>query len=170
MVFISPRATRWLPAAVLAAFLGTTAAAAAQSSPAAGDLPAVDRVEIHQLVARYAHALDEGNDEGRAFAELFTPDGTLVTTTGTMTGRAALARFAAGQRAANAGTATLATNVVLDPAAGGVSGKVYVLVTRTAAADGPGTIAGGGHFEDRYVRTPQGWRFERREFIPSRLR
>ena len=31
-----------------------------------------------------------------------------------------------------------------------------------------GTVSVGGRYEDVYVRTPAGWRFKRREFLPSR--
>jgi hypothetical protein len=32
-----------------------------------------------------------------------------------------------------------------------------------------GAIQGGGHYEDEYVRTRDGWRIGRGTFVPSRL-
>jgi hypothetical protein len=31
----------------------------------------------------------------------------------------------------------------------------------------PSAVGAGGHYEDRYVKTSQGWRIKRREVIPS---
>ena len=33
--------------------------------------------------------------------------------------------------------------------------------------DRPNDVFGGGHYDDVYVKTPDGWRFKRRQFIPS---
>jgi hypothetical protein len=153
--------------------LTTCVAAQSDLAPqkrAFSDLSAADRVEIQQLVARYAHALERGPSDGRAYAELFTPDGSLVNATETITGRARLVAFAANLRTTSGGTQTLSTNVLLEATPGGASGKVYVVTIRPDSSGGPGSILAGGHFEDRYVRTAQGWRFERRQFFPSRLR
>src|SRR5262247_1591953 len=37
-----------------------------------------DRIEIQQLVRKYAWALDGGDNYGYAYADLFTPDGIFV--------------------------------------------------------------------------------------------
>ena len=57
-------------------------------------LSAEDRLEIHELLARFAHALDEG--DGEAFAATFTEDGTFWNGLKTVTGRAALLEMGAG--------------------------------------------------------------------------
>ena len=41
-------------------------------------LTARDRIEINQLAARYAFALDTRADNGMAFADLFAPEGEFV--------------------------------------------------------------------------------------------
>ncbi len=33
----------------------------------------------------------------------------------------------------------------------------------------PGIVQGGGHYEDVYVKTRDGWRIKSRTFIPSKL-
>jgi hypothetical protein len=158
-------------ATVLAVACALGAIVMAQATAGSAALSAADRVDIHQLVARYAHSL-EGADGGggQAFAALFTPDGTLVDGAETVTGHAGLAAFAAGRRALAAGTTTLATNVVIESAPRGAAGTVYVMVTQPFAAEGRPAIVRGGRFEDRYVKTAQGWRFARRQFEASRLR
>lgn len=144
--------------------------ARAQTGASLGALTAADRVEIQQLIARYSHILDDGADQGRAFASLFTPDGTLVNAGATISGQTKLAAFAAAFHAANAGASNLATNMLIEPAPGGAAGKVYLVATQTTSPGAAGSIVAGGHFEDRYVKTAQGWRFERRQFFPSQLR
>jgi hypothetical protein len=161
----------WLECVILCAF---TVSLAAQTPDVSASRPfsalsAADRVELQQLIARYSHALDHAPPDGLAFAELFTGDGTLVTATETFTGHPALAAYASRYRAANGGARNLSTNVLIEAVPGGASGKVYVVAVRSDPA-GPGSIIAGGHFEDRYVRTAQGWRFLRRQFFASRLR
>lgn len=53
------------------------------------DIPAEDRLAIQDLVARYAWALDTGDDE--AYAQLFTPDGVFIERGQPFAGREALA-------------------------------------------------------------------------------
>jgi SnoaL-like domain len=48
------------------------------ATPPSGQAPAftaADYIEIQQLVARYAYALDTQGGSGSAYADLFTPDG-----------------------------------------------------------------------------------------------
>src|SRR5579862_9018016 len=64
----------------LAGPLGAAQKTAAAKSADRAALAAMDYVEIEQLVARYAYALDTAADRGQAFARLFTPDGVLRVT------------------------------------------------------------------------------------------
>ena len=63
----------------------------AQQKPNAPTLTAGDYVEIQQLVARYAYAVDTHAENGYAYADLFAPDGVFG---GKTTGREALAELA----------------------------------------------------------------------------
>ena len=60
------------------------------------------------------------------------------------------------------------TNIVIEPTADGATGKQYLVVLDIGAAGTPSTIFLGGHYEDVYSKTDAGWKFKRREFIPSR--
>ena len=62
------------PAAASAAPVAGTAAAASPAS----SLSAGDTIEIQQLIARSAYALDTAADRGAAYAQLFTTDGAFI--------------------------------------------------------------------------------------------
>src|SRR5262249_47705895 len=82
------------PAAPATQVARTAAAAAAVSSLSPGD-----SIEIQQLIARSAYALDTAADRGAAYAQLFTTDGALISKTTQPTeikGRPQLAAFAVG--------------------------------------------------------------------------
>jgi hypothetical protein len=140
----------------------------AQTSKAAM-LTAADYLEIQQLVARYSYALDMHGGDGSAFAALFAPDGNL----GTLArGTAQLTAFAAQTNKDRSGpgfTRHFVTNVVIKPAPGGATGRSY-LVTIDGAEDGkPTTMLSGGHYDDVYVKTPQGWRIKSRDYVQSQI-
>ena len=50
----------------------------------------------------------------------------------------------------------------------GATGKVYALVLDLGENGQPNRIIGGGHYEDVYAKTAQGWRIKKRQFIPSK--
>jgi hypothetical protein len=50
------------------------------TSGRAAALSPLDRIQIQQLVRKYAWALDSGDNYGYAYADLFTPDGIFVGT------------------------------------------------------------------------------------------
>jgi hypothetical protein len=56
--------------------VGTANAGQAKKKPMA--LTGVDYAEIQQLSTRYAQAIDSCADDGYAYADLYTPDGTFV--------------------------------------------------------------------------------------------
>jgi hypothetical protein len=59
-------------------------------------------------------------------------------------------------------------NILIEPTADGAIGKQYLVVLDIGSAGAPSTIFLGGHYEDIYSKTDAGWKFKRREFIPSR--
>ena len=128
-----------------------------------------DVLDIQELVARYPYTLDNGGEGGRALAELFTEDGVFVTPQATYSGREALLKMASGHRPGQgpAYARNFATNTLLEPTPDGAKGRVYAVIIAIGENKQPSSVVTGGHFEDTYVKTQQGWRFKRRQFIPN---
>ena len=129
-------------------------------------LAAMDHLEIQQLLARYSFALDTGADNGYMYADLFAPDGEFIRPY--TKGRDNLATLALDQPHGPAYVRHFLANQLIEPTADGAIGKQYLVVIDIGEGQKPSSIFLGGHYEDVYVKTPQGWRFKRREFIPSR--
>jgi len=129
-----------------------------------------DVLDIQQLVARYGYVLDNGAEGGKAYADLFTDDGVFASPQATVTGRDALLKFASGHRPGQGPgyVRNFATNVRVEPTPdGNAKGRVYGVVIAIGENDQPSSVFAGGHFEDVYARTQAGWRFKRRQFVPS---
>ena len=76
-------------------------------------------------------------------------------------------RARASQHARSQSAFHFIVNHVIEPTSEGAVGKEYLLQLRIGEGERPNDIFGGGHYEDIYVRTPDGWRFKRRQFTPS---
>ena len=135
----------------------------------AGQLSAMDYIEIERLVASYGHALDNGYstpDNGDAYSGLYTPDATF----GQSTGHPQLAALGREQPQGPYYVRHYLTNHVIEPFAGQAIGKQYLVVVDVpepeARAKGvPGTVFLGGHYEDVYQRTADGWRIRTRRLF-----
>ena len=142
-----------------------------QTTPKAPTLTAMDYVEIKQLVVRSAYAMDTSADNGYAYADLFTPDGEFVRPSAK--GREQLAALARGGTRGPAYAHQYLMNHIIQPSTEGAVGKQYVveldinddppsrhLNGRTewemVGTKGGEVSATGGHYEDVYVKTPQG--------------
>ena len=131
-------------------------------------LTPLDYVEIKQLVSRYAYAVDTGADNGNVYASLFAPDGAFADRMGRETkGREALAALARRNTRGPQSAFHFIVNHVIEPTSEGAVGKEYLVQLRIGEGERPNDIFGGGHYEDVYVKTPDGWRFKRRQFMPS---
>ena len=136
-----------------------------------GGLSAMDYLEIERLVASYGHALDHGygtTDNGEAYAGLYTGDATF----GQSTGHDQLAALGREQPQGPDYARHYLTNHAIEPFGGQAIGKQYLVVIDlpepAARAKGvPGTIFLGGHYEDFYQRTPEGWRIRTRRLFRS---
>ena len=130
------------------------------------NLTAEDYIEIQQLVYSYPYSLDTAANNGFDYADLFSPDGEFIRPP--TKGRDNLAKLALDQpHGANYVRHYLA-NQVIEPTAEGATGKQYLVVIDVGEAGKPSTLFLGGHYEDVYAKTDAGWKFKRREFIPSR--
>ena len=156
----------------------TTSAAAAPSTPTArterSPLSASDYIDIQQLIARSAYALDTAAGRGDAYAQLFTPDGVFSARTPQsldVKGRAQLAAFASGDltHRGPAYVREYLTNYIVQPSRTGATARVYVVWIEVGENGNPGVVQSGGHYEDEYVKTRDGWRISKRTFVPSKL-
>jgi hypothetical protein len=153
--------------ATLVAMPAGWAIRAQTSKPAT--LTAADYLELQQLVARYSYALDMHGGDGSAFAALFTPDGSLGTQA---KGTAQLAAFAAQTNKDRSGPAFarhFVTNVVIKPAPEGATGRSYLVTLDISESGQPAKMISGGHYDDVYVKTPQGWRIKSRNYVQSEI-
>lgn len=159
--FVSLLLTLVLGTGVLA-----SAVAEAQDAKPSGHLTTLtplDYFEIRQLAARYAHAVDQGADDGYAYADLFAEGATFGQTTGRDNLATLAKRTAKGPQTAW----HFIVNHVIEPTADGAKGKEYLVHLQYGDADKPNVVWGGGHYEDTYVKTADGWRFKTRQFVPS---
>ena len=141
---------------------GAGATGGTRSGPA---LTAEDYIEIQQLVSRYPYALDQNPDEGASYASLFTPDA--VFRQPRTEGRENLARMAARAPHGPRYTRHFLANHVIEATADGAVGRQYLVAVDIGENGQPSSIFLGGHYEDVYARTPEGWRFRTRTFIAS---
>lgn len=142
----------------------------AQSAPT--PLTALDYIEIQQLVAKYARAIDTCSNNGYDYADLFTADGFFQPEQGGKLGN----KFQGRERLAEAsgggsrgcknvgwikqGVKHMYVNHIITASPEGATGTVDMLMI--GLNGDPYKIRHEGYYEDTYVRTPQGWRFKSR--------
>jgi hypothetical protein len=169
--------------------VGLVALKAQQTRPAgpAGvmALTAMDYIQIRQLVNRYGFALDTGSRDGYDYADLFAPDGVFDSRSrGRVQGRDQLAALARGDRKGPLHVNHYIMNHVIEPTADGAVGRQYLInishddnIPQVGPNPNQWDLVGqkrgsldtvGGHYEDVYAKTPQGWRFRYRTLVPSR--
>jgi 3-phenylpropionate/cinnamic acid dioxygenase small subunit len=125
-------------------------------------LTADDYIQIQQLYAAYAHALDTG--QGEKFAATFVEDGEF--TGGRPTGRANEVRTprrgkeALTEMGSRGGTRHFTANLIITPTADGAKGSCYLLLFN--ARNIPATISETAIYDDTLVKTAQGWKFKKR--------
>lgn len=161
-------------ASVVWVVVGGLASCYAGAQPAArsAELTALDYFEIQQLVAKYARYIDTCSNNGYDYADLYAPDGAFVPSfngkPGTpLSGRDRLAQISGGgsNNCKNVGwieqgVRHIYTNHIITPTPEGATGYVDMLMI--GLGGDPNKIEYDGHYEDTYVKTPQGWRFKLR--------
>ena len=170
---------RWWKRAAIAIVAAVIADASAHAGQKTGGgrgsaLTAADYIEIQQLVSRFGYALDTAAERGETFANLFTGDGVFTARTARpfdVRGRAQLAAYANGDLTHRGPdyVRDYVTNHIINPSAAGATGRVYVVWIEVGENGNPGAVQSGGHYEDVYVRTREGWRIKSRTFVPSTL-
>ena len=122
----------------------------------------LDRLEIHDLLARYCTALDTRDWE--RLGEVFTPDGVYeYGTLGSPQGVAAVIAAIRGTIGDLDATQHLVGNLVVDVRGDEATADCY-LISQHIRRDTPGGdhYFLGGRYHDRLVRTPGGWRIAHR--------
>jgi hypothetical protein len=154
------------------ALLLSTVLATPSLAQQAMELTALDYIEIQQLVAKYARAIDTCSNNGYDYADLYTEDGIFLPMVNGRSipgiqGRERLAEVSGGgsNRCRNVGwieqgVRHIYTNHIITPTSEGATGTVDMLMI---GLDGdPNKIAHDGYYEDVYVKTDDGWRFKQR--------
>src|ERR1041385_3539409 len=168
------RRTTWTLAIALGIIVqvGMHAQQRGQAGAPTTTLTALDYIEIQQLVAKYARAIDTCSNNGYDYADLFTSDGIFLpmvngkSITG-IQGREKLADVSGGGSRGcknvgwiEQGVRHIYTNHVITPTADGAKGTVDMLMI--GLGGDPNKIEYDGYYDDVYVKTPQGWRFKSR--------
>ena len=149
-----------------------------------GKLSTQDYIDIQQLASRYAFLIDACTNGGIDFADLFTPDGEFSVSQAwgsagakPIKGRDALISAAGGDGKGNCrdpktlmgfGISHISVNHVITPTPQGAIGKSYLLAIGVGGE--PTTIERQGGYEDVYVKTANGWRFQSRVHVFPNLR
>jgi uncharacterized protein (TIGR02246 family) len=127
------------------------------TSAFAAPMTAEDYFEIQQLYAKYNHAIDSGNAD--AYADTFTPDGVFNNNAG----REALKKFIetwVGQMK-GATRQHWNTNLMITGDSKTAKGSVYLMLVDLGTK--PASIMTMAMYDDELVKTPQGWRFTKRQ-------
>ena len=131
-------------------------------APQAMTITAQDYVDIQLLVSNYSFTLDTAENDGYAYADLFTPDGRFGDK---IVRREAIAKMVrdghnnSGWKYVN----NLITNVAIRVTPEGIDGRQNAVAIDVSAH--PDVIYHTGHYEDVYAKTAQGWRFKSRRFV-----
>ena len=168
--------------AILVAFgLATSVAAQAPQprSSRAMTLTAQDYIDIQQLSARYAFAIDTCTNGGQDFADLFVEDGEFsvsqqwgVAGNRKTQGRSALVKAAGGDGQGGCvdpktqmgyGISHLIVNLVITPTPDGAIGRSYLMAI--GVGGDPTKIERQGGYDDVYVKTQAGWRIKSRVHV-----
>lgn len=96
-----------------------------------------DQLAIHQLYARYNHAIDSGN--GDAWAACFTPDGTFTSGPANFAGSEALAGFVRGF-AERMKARHWTNNIVIEANGADAKGTCYLMLFRLAPGEKPPAV------------------------------
>lgn len=154
----------------LAACAFLSAAVYAQQKGRVKPLTALDYAEIQQLYVRYNWAIDNGAEQGMAWAKTFTQDGeAFLGPNNTMAGWEQLAQFARKVSSGAKAPHHFVTNIRIEPAAEGARGGGYFFNVPTPEPNKPAGITATGTYDDVIVRTADGWRFKQRKFYPNAL-
>ena len=133
-----------------------------QQSRLASMLPAEDYLEIQQLYSYYARDVDSGTQRDASW--MYTDDGVWDVQGTRIVGREALQEFYRNvpPGVTRNGVRHFSTNLVLVPTEEGARGSAYMLALERRSEAAEAEITVWGKYEDRLVKTSDGWRFKER--------
>jgi uncharacterized protein (TIGR02246 family) len=121
----------------------------------------LDHLAIRELTARYNRAFDDVDSE--AWADTFTPDGVLeYGGDAPISGHDALVKMS---QATGYGFVHVTTDPIIDIDGDRATQRCTVIIANRRQASDRVGIAMTGRYEDKLVRTPEGWRFKRRTAV-----
>jgi hypothetical protein len=136
------------------------------------ELTALDYIQIQQLIAKYARAIDTCSNNGYDYADLYTPDGIFLPIVAGkaipgIQGREKLAEVSGGGSKGcknvpwiEQGVHHIYVNHIITPTPEGATGTVDFMMI--GLGGDPNKIENDGYYEDIYVKTAAGWRFKQR--------
>ena len=128
-------------------------------------LPPEDYIEIQQLYGMYARDVDPGS--ARDASWMFTPEGTF----GKQSGQGMKDFYANVRTTQSAGIRHFNTSyAIVGTPDGGARGSSYMMEVERRKEGGPIEVTLFGKYEDRLVKTKDGWRFTDRQFYPDTWR
>jgi 3-phenylpropionate/cinnamic acid dioxygenase small subunit len=121
-----------------------------------------DERAIRRLMTRYCHLVDDGAFED--IPALWTNDAELLLRGETATGPAAIVARIAGRQTPELRGLHVSANVLIDVDGDTAQAVSDFLFMRREGGPDP-VVKFIGRYHDRFVRTPDGWRFRRREIV-----
>ena len=152
-------ATRLSACVAMLALAGT---AYAQRDVSAAKISADDYVEIQQLYARYAKALDFAEDDGSEYAATFAEDASHPAFDSNV-GRKAIAEWVVKNERPPSRGRHIMVHFLVTPVDANTAHVFTYMIRR---ASGTTEVRSDDVSDDLVVRTPEGWRIKRRSPRP----
>jgi len=131
-------------------------------------LSAEDYMEIQQLYGFYARDVDPGSKRNAAW--MFTQDAVAQMGTRRYTGQELKDFYAQVPRNQSAGVRHFNSTYVIVGTPEGARGSSYMMQVERRGEGKPVEVTLFGKYEDRFVKTKDGWRFKERIWTPDSFR
>ena len=149
---------------VVGVLAGSGWAYAQRSTGGGRPLTSADLAEIQQLYARYNQGWDFRDVD--LYLSAYTDDAVFTTGSGeAYSGKKAIRDYLTSSFAKGVSAEVTHNNmsILITPSAEGARGRGYWMTMNVLAQ--PPSIGGVGHYNDVYVRTPDGWRIKSRTSV-----